>query len=118
MRPAWTGSGGDGSIKTWEPTLDSYQIAVDFDRHDGPVYALSVGNDGRSLASVGDDGTLRLWRAHWTVWLEVACRRLGHHTGFEGEGSLDVPEPEGAERREAYALCRDRVWDETPGTGP
>ena len=104
-------AGGDGVIKTWKATLDSYQIAVDFDRHDGPVYALSVGNNGRSLASAGADGTMRLWRAHWTVWLEVACRRLAHHTVFEGDGSLDVPEPEGSERRGAYALCRDQVWE-------
>ncbi|KAJ3489330.1 hypothetical protein NLG97_g6016 [Lecanicillium saksenae] len=49
----------DGTIRIWNPaTLDETKI---LSRHEGAVYAITFSSDGKKLASIGDDDTLKIW---------------------------------------------------------
>ncbi len=92
-RSLWGGTGGaGGEVQLWSlarPKVGLDEFAAEatsgtaFDAllaHTGPVTALAIDGAGGKLASVGEDGTLRLWR--------LARARVG--SSLEGQGGATV----------------------------
>ncbi len=59
--PLLASGGWDGAVRLWNPALRAERFTLPTER--GPVQALAVSADQRTLASAGRDGTVRLWRA-------------------------------------------------------
>lgn len=97
------GSDDDGNVQ-----LD--RIAELVPAHAGPVRAVAFGGAGeRFAASAGEDGAIRIWRAHCGLWLDLAWHRLRVHLGPDP----DAEDPE----RPVGAFLDDLPWRRTPA-GP
>lgn len=59
-RPRLTSASDDGTIQRWNPTTGT-PIGQPLTGHTGPINALAVNRTGLTLASAGQDGTVRLW---------------------------------------------------------
>jgi WD40 repeat protein len=80
-------SGGcDGLLRWWE--VKSGKCLQDRQAHEGTIWALKKSPDGRLLASVGDDGAIRIWDIHTTELLRTLRRDRPYErlniTGIQG----------------------------------
>jgi WD40 repeat protein len=66
-----------GKVRWWD--VDSGNCLAAVDAHHGPVYALALTRDGRTLASGGIDKTIKLWDAASRT---VTATLEGHHQGI------------------------------------
>lgn len=51
----------DGAVKFWKKTADGIEFVKDFKAHNGEIRSVSVSCDGRSYASSGIDGTVKIF---------------------------------------------------------
>ena len=51
----------DGVVKFWKKTSDGIEFVKEFRAHNGEVVGMSVSCDGRSFASAGVDGTVKIF---------------------------------------------------------
>jgi len=69
--------GRDGLMKRWTSNLAPFLDPIESHR-DG-TWAIDVSPDGMTLATGGNDGTVRVWRCGtWTYWLDECRERLKH----------------------------------------
>src|SRR5207248_11542 len=73
-------------------------------RHGGPVLALAFSPDGKTLASVSGDGTLRLWEA-------ATGKELRRFLGHKGEVRCVAVAPDGNSLLTGGADGTARLWD-------
>ena len=71
--------------------------------HQGGVLSVGVSQDGSTIVSGGDDGTVRLWDFRWETWLDAACNRLRDHSILENP-------IRGSSAFEAKRTCERHVW--------
>lgn len=51
-------SGGDDTVRLWQLNNSNHQIAIG---HTDSLYSVSISPDGNTIATAGDDQTIRLW---------------------------------------------------------
>lgn len=51
----------DGAVKFWKKTAGDVEFVKEFQAHDGEIISVSVSVDGRSFATAGVDGTVKLF---------------------------------------------------------
>lgn len=87
-RPRMASAGWDGVVRIWNPTnlVQIHPLAG----HDGDVFAVSFGKDGKLLASAGADGTVRIWDVESGKQLQVlrGSGRPFHSVRFSSDGTL------------------------------
>src|SRR5262245_2822913 len=79
-------------------------------RHGGPVLALAFAPDGKTLASVSSDGSLRLWET-------ASGRELRRFLGHKGEVRCVAFAPDGKSLLSGGADGTARLWDVKTGKG-
>ncbi|MBI4953997.1 MAG: WD40 repeat domain-containing protein [Myxococcales bacterium] len=98
--------GDDGVVRLWlAPAVLAAEVAgaeppalVELARHDGPVWALAFAPDGRTLASGGRDGTVRVTRRDGTEAWKAELGGTITALAFSGDG-----------RRLGAAAARGRI---------
>lgn len=63
---------------------------------------VALSPDGKTVASLNADGSIRLWRATWREWLEVACGRARNLAKGDTENAKYV-----------RSVCQQMVWSRT-----
>ncbi len=66
----------DGSVRIWNvATGQATEVYAGGKKN--PLYAVAFALDGKSLAAVGDDGRLRMWRTKdWNLEVETRISKL------------------------------------------
>jgi peptidylprolyl isomerase domain and WD repeat-containing protein 1 len=54
-------SSTDGAVKFWKKTADGIEFVKEFKAHNGEIRSVSVSSDGRSYATSGVDGTVKIF---------------------------------------------------------
>lgn len=51
----------DGVVKFWKKSNDGVEFVKEYKAHNGEITSMSVSQDGRSLATAGIDGTIKIF---------------------------------------------------------
>ena len=51
----------DGVVKFWKKVAVGVEFVKEFKAHNGEIYSVAVSQDGRSFASAGADGTVKIF---------------------------------------------------------
>eukprot|EP00761_Pharyngomonas_kirbyi_P012316 gb/GECH01012343.1/.p1 GENE.gb/GECH01012343.1/~~gb/GECH01012343.1/.p1 ORF type:complete len:471 (+),score=114.27 gb/GECH01012343.1/:1-1413(+) len=78
------GTGDNSVVKVWD--VKTQKSLVDFKEHNGPIVSMSFSENGYSLASASEDGTVKIWDLRKLQCVNTLSVKSPRHVKYDHSG--------------------------------